>query len=393
MRHFSGQTSTAKRGWCKGFLIVLQTSYYSVYGRVLGHRNSGGRTDYLSDALGNVVATIDNTGGQHNSYRYKPYGRTLAKVGSAPDSRYLWVGSWGYSTSSAAFSEVYVRARHFSNRAGQFTTVDKLGGLNQYSYVNGRVMTWSDPSGHVPVEAVFIAFINRRLAQRQPPNHRPLPPGGTMTGHDGMYYDGDFWLYSRARTPGVNITLHEAWGRTDRNFTENGAARYWPFKLAIFVRADSLDIGGTMVAGAQLGESEEILIPSFERRSDTGSQGGGYENQGHTIFRQGKCRGYTHFRRQGCTPFLPLALQVPRYCINIEGTISMTALAGRVWVNVQVLHDAFPDYEALISQPRPIKHFYRKPTRYHNILDGGLAQSVSAVATTEVHVPTAECCP
>ena len=52
--------------------------------------------DYLTDALGSVTATVDQSGTVQNTYRYKPYGDLLAKTGTGNDPKFLWVGSQGY---------------------------------------------------------------------------------------------------------------------------------------------------------------------------------------------------------------------------------------------------------------------------------------------------------
>lgn len=74
------------------------TSYYSFSGEILGEETNGVRRDYLTDALGSVTATVTGAGAVENTYRYKPYGETLAKTGAGSDPKFLWNGTHGYKT-------------------------------------------------------------------------------------------------------------------------------------------------------------------------------------------------------------------------------------------------------------------------------------------------------
>ena len=127
------------------------TNYYNVGGQIVGEKPSGGnRRDYLTDALGSVVGTVTSTGAVENTYRYKPYGGLLARTGVASDPSFLWVGSQGYRQTGKKYSDVYVRARHYSSDVGRWTTRDPIGyddGWNQYGYVHGNPILLGDPSG------------------------------------------------------------------------------------------------------------------------------------------------------------------------------------------------------------------------------------------------------
>ena len=73
------------------------TNYYTVNGQIIGEKvGAGARTDYLTDALGNVTATMNQSAQILNTYRYKPYGGLLAKTGVGADPSFLWVGNEGY---------------------------------------------------------------------------------------------------------------------------------------------------------------------------------------------------------------------------------------------------------------------------------------------------------
>ena len=126
-------------------------NYYSVGGRLQGEQPVGGsRVDYLTDALGSVTATSDESGSVRNGYAYAPYGRTLAKVGTAPDPSFLWAGEHGYRQTGRSHSDVYVRARHYASGIGRWTTRDPIGyeaGSNVYAYADANPTGYVDPSG------------------------------------------------------------------------------------------------------------------------------------------------------------------------------------------------------------------------------------------------------
>lgn len=126
------------------------TNYYTVNGSIIGESTNGVRTDYLTDALGSVTATVDQTGTVQNTYRYKPYGDLLAKTGSGIDPKFLWVGTLGYRATGLQVSSHYVRARHYSDSTGMWTTVDPLWPDEpQYGYAGASPSEVVDPTGLV----------------------------------------------------------------------------------------------------------------------------------------------------------------------------------------------------------------------------------------------------
>lgn len=75
--------------------MAMKKRYHTVNGMLVGETSNGVRRGYLPDALGSVVATVDNNGSIENTYRYKPYGSLLAKTGAAAEPRFLWCGTSG----------------------------------------------------------------------------------------------------------------------------------------------------------------------------------------------------------------------------------------------------------------------------------------------------------
>lgn len=126
------------------------TNYHTVNGRILGETTAGTRTDYITDALGSVVATADQNANVVNTYTYKPYGEQLAKTGAGSDPKFRWVGVHGYRQTGKEFSDLYVRARHYSSPACGWTTPDPLKTgcpASPYVYVKQNPMSHLDPTG------------------------------------------------------------------------------------------------------------------------------------------------------------------------------------------------------------------------------------------------------
>ena len=98
------------------------TEYYTVNGKLMGETGPNGDLDYMTDALGSVTGTLSSTGTVQNTYHYKPYGALLVRVGAFPDPAFLWAGFAGYSQTGRIFSELYVRARHFTTPAAAWST-------------------------------------------------------------------------------------------------------------------------------------------------------------------------------------------------------------------------------------------------------------------------------
>src|SRR5579872_4072050 len=132
--------------------MAMKKTYYTVDGEILGEKATGGqRVDYLTDALGNVTATVNQSGQVVNTYKYKPYGALLQKTGTGPDPSFQWVGSQGYRQTGKKYSDVYVRARHYDTLNGRWTSKDPIGlaggDWNQYRYVANNPFVMADPSG------------------------------------------------------------------------------------------------------------------------------------------------------------------------------------------------------------------------------------------------------
>jgi hypothetical protein len=103
---------------------------------------------YHTDALGSVTMTTDQNGDVLNEYRYKPFGTVKTKTGTAPDPKFLWVGSLGYRQTGRIYSDAYVRARHYGYLQGAWTSVDPLWPREgAFVYVSWEIVSASDPTG------------------------------------------------------------------------------------------------------------------------------------------------------------------------------------------------------------------------------------------------------
>jgi len=128
------------------------TYYDMVNGQLVGETTGGVRTEYLTDALGSVTATVNSSGEIVNTYRYKPYGQLLAKTGSGEDPRYLWTGSTGSRRTLVTYAEQYNQARHYGARQAGWTTVDPvtvLGLKHPFIFCRNSPSNRSDRSGLV----------------------------------------------------------------------------------------------------------------------------------------------------------------------------------------------------------------------------------------------------
>ena len=82
------------------------TNYHTLNGEIIAETTGGVRTDYLTDALGSVVATVNQSAQVVNTYRYKPYGAQLAKTGVGDDPAFRWVGQQAYKQTGKKWSDV-----------------------------------------------------------------------------------------------------------------------------------------------------------------------------------------------------------------------------------------------------------------------------------------------
>lgn len=133
---------------------------------------SSATRDYLTDALGSILALADPPGAVQTSYTYDPFGNPSSS-GAPSDNPYQYTGRENDTTGLQ-----YNRARYYNPTAGRFVSEDPLslagGDSNLYRYANGDPLDLTDPSG---LQAVGGCASNETTAGRKSSGDPfPLPP-------------------------------------------------------------------------------------------------------------------------------------------------------------------------------------------------------------------------
>lgn len=115
------------------------TSYLTIDGRIHGEVTSGVVTGYATDALGSVVATMDNSGNVQNTYRYKPYGEVLARIGTATNPNFLWNARAGFQALGSNIPSDQNNTGTYSDTIGIWTSLDILRSLYQLAMISNPV--------------------------------------------------------------------------------------------------------------------------------------------------------------------------------------------------------------------------------------------------------------
>ena len=119
-------------------------TYYRQDGEILSEDSDGSVLDFLTDALGSITATVDQTSTIQSRARYKPFGDLL----SGSSLRMAWVGSRGYRPSGLAYSNYYMTYRHYGTKQGQWTTQDPIWPVERaFAYAGSSPTVLTDPSG------------------------------------------------------------------------------------------------------------------------------------------------------------------------------------------------------------------------------------------------------
>lgn len=107
--------------------------------------DTGGRSYFLTDALGSTRALTNASGAVVNRYDYTPYGQAT-QTATGFSNPYLFTGR-----EQDANGLMHYRARYYDAGMGRFISEDPLGlgggDLNVYAYVGGDPLTYTDPTG------------------------------------------------------------------------------------------------------------------------------------------------------------------------------------------------------------------------------------------------------
>src|ERR1700691_5534273 len=97
------------------------TNYATANGMLLGEvTGTGPQIDYVPDALGSIVAAVNQSSTTTYTAAYKPYGSVLASNGTAPN--FTYVGTQGYlGSAGVTHAEISVRDRIYSTSTGHWT--------------------------------------------------------------------------------------------------------------------------------------------------------------------------------------------------------------------------------------------------------------------------------
>lgn len=165
--------------------MAMTRTYLTMNGKIRSEHRSGEAhsRDFVHDASGNVVGVYQN-GWMLADAVYDPSGGLYSQWNmDAHGYRFTWMGAWGYRRGSVPWSNVYVRARHYSKHDGAWTSVDPLWPDEMaYGYVEGRVMTGVDYWG-----------MQRKGEPSQSRGSKPKPKGFRQTnGECGVFICDQF---------------------------------------------------------------------------------------------------------------------------------------------------------------------------------------------------------
>ncbi|MBL8160969.1 MAG: hypothetical protein JNJ61_03220 [Anaerolineae bacterium] len=125
------------------------------------HKDAANNWEYpLQDGLGSVRGVASNAAAVLESRNYEPFGASFGATGTSQTP----YGFTGEPTDSNGL--VYLRARYYSPALGVFPSRDPFEGvtdrplsLNGYSWVEGNVPNWTDPSGECPMCLVAVGLV------------------------------------------------------------------------------------------------------------------------------------------------------------------------------------------------------------------------------------------
>jgi RHS repeat-associated protein len=144
------------------------TKNYYAGDQLIARRDPTGALSYpLQDHLHSTRIVTDDTAGITARYDYEPYG----KVETDPANTNQIPQQWNGNRQEPDSGLTYMSARFYDPELGQFTTPDTIipdpyrpQSLNPYSYVEGNPITYTDPTGHMPMN------VERKKEQQSGPS-------------------------------------------------------------------------------------------------------------------------------------------------------------------------------------------------------------------------------
>jgi RHS repeat-associated protein len=122
---------------------------------ILQQTTGSGAVDFLTDALGSVIASTGPAGTITTTYSYDPFGNTTASGSSPTVFEYTGRENDGDGL-------YYLRARYYSPGLQRFLSEDPagiVGGINLYGYVGNSPLNMVDPRGKDPVIGVPVGIL------------------------------------------------------------------------------------------------------------------------------------------------------------------------------------------------------------------------------------------
>ena len=125
--------------------MAMSVTYATVNGVLVEENRNGDVTTYISDTLGSVIKTVNESGTVTSSAVYWPYGEVNTSTGTNPSS-WGYVGTLGYFRDSLA--RIYVRERVYIINSTRWLSEDPLWPQEHpYSYAYGDPCDTVDPFG------------------------------------------------------------------------------------------------------------------------------------------------------------------------------------------------------------------------------------------------------
>ncbi|MBL0420164.1 hypothetical protein JI739_07370 [Ramlibacter sp. AW1] len=109
---------------------------------------------HITDALGSVLALTREDQSVEAGYAYSPYGETAPVGGDASENTLQYTGRENDEGTGLYF----YRARYYDPVIGRFISRDPIGlegGPNEFAYVGGRPLSYTDPDGLNPVAGAW----------------------------------------------------------------------------------------------------------------------------------------------------------------------------------------------------------------------------------------------
>jgi RHS repeat-associated protein len=126
--------------------MPMTECFYTMNGQMMAYDSGGVTKDFLTDHLGSIIAEVDQDENVTYQARYSAFGKPTSSTGTG--CGFGWIGSYGYRETGLPHMSHYVRARHYSQVTGNWSTVDPLWpGESAYGYVGGRASAVFDASG------------------------------------------------------------------------------------------------------------------------------------------------------------------------------------------------------------------------------------------------------